>query len=273
VSAKVCLRAAACLGLCLLLGGVGLACPAKDLKIEITDTGMSVLTIACLNLDTVCRAISNPIDCSESLTCTWDEASKTCRPENRCGRADGSGVAGFKLLAIRVLLVGQNPLELRARSRCVPVLKVDDPACAPLAVKDRPADRVTCSARAMNQAIDNAIHGGLTYDGFEDQSDAFPVIALYRLSELPDACGEGLGKAGCARANLECPADDILACAGLAVPVNQDTFDLTCASCEGGPRFSIGSDTGPCPRAGTECFLNGCEAALRKIKSDKFDGG
>lgn len=267
------MRPAACLGLCLLLGGVGLACPAKDLKIEITETGMGVFTVACLNLDKVCSAIANPTDCSENLTCTWDDESKTCRPENRCGRADGSSAAGVKLLAIRVLLVGQNPLELRARSRCVPLLKAGDAACAPLSLKDRAAERAACAATAMNEAIDNAIRGGLTYDGFEDQSDAFPVMALYRLSKLPDACGEGLGKAACARADLECPVDDLVACAGLAVPVNRDTFDLTCASCEGGPRFSIGSDTGPCPRAGAECFLNGCEAALRKIKSDKSDGG
>jgi hypothetical protein len=249
------LRAAACLGLCLLLGGVGIACPAKDLKIEITDTGMGVFTVACLNLGKVCSSIMNPIDCSDNLTCTWDDKNKTCRPE------------------IRVLLVGQNPLELRARSRCVPLLQAPDPACAPLALKDRPADRAACGATSLNQAVDNAIRGGLTYDGFEDQSDAFPVIALYRLTELPESCGEGLGKVACARADLDCPVDDLLACAGLAVPVNRDTFDLTCASCEGGPRFSIGSDTGPCPRAGEECFLNGCEAALRKIKSGKSDGG
>jgi hypothetical protein len=258
-------RTAAFLGLCLLLGAAGLSCPAKDLSLEVTDTGMAVLAVACRNFDKACGLITDRLACRADLTCRWDPNARACRLVDNCDGAGGSSEAPSKLRAVQVLLVGQNPGKIRAMSRCVPLLPSLDPACAEsLEILDK--QRITCAAGAMNRAIGNAMRAGLTYDGFEDPSDAFPVLAVYNLSELPSACAEGLDKVGCAKADLACPVEDLLGCAGLAVPINSEKYDVTCASCQGGPRFSVGYDTGPCPPVDGQCFFNGCAKAIGEAK-------
>ncbi len=42
------------------------------------------------------------------------------------------------------------------------------------------AHSLACAAETMNEAVARAMPEGLTYEGFADRSDAFPVVALYQ---------------------------------------------------------------------------------------------
>lgn len=266
MSGKATRRLATLFGLGLLLGGSGLACPAKDLSIDVTLNGIALPGLSCQSDELGCLSIKERRLCNADLACRWDDASGACQVDEKCGRAGNPSWGTFKPKAIRVLLFGQNPLSRKAASPCVPLLPSREEACRDPAGKAR----LACATQAINAAIGQAIGGGLTYDGFTDQADAFPVIAVYQPRELADACLGGLETPSCRAVELRCLTDDLVACAGLAVPINRESYDITCASCQNGPRFSIGVDTGPCPRVDNQCFFNACAAVL---EGEKKGGG
>jgi hypothetical protein len=239
-------RLAAWVGLCLAFGAAGIACPTRELTVDVTDRGISVLGLACRSYAAGCALIKSRIACDADLTCQWDLAENGCRIAGQCARAGNPEFAVDAVKAIQVLLIGRNPVELKAKSRCVVVAGSPEPAC----LDPVGEARTKCAAKAMNLAIDKAIRGGLTYSGFGDKTEASPVIAIYQPASLPPAC----------------EVEELVSCAGLSVPVNEETYDITCASCQDGLRFSVGVDTGPCPVVDGDCFFAACAAALAETK-------
>jgi hypothetical protein len=100
----------------------------------------------------------------------------------------------------------------------------------------------------LNQQLDGAIPNGLGFDGLRAPEEAELLLAFYQPIN-PTA-----GDIPCADANL-------IACAGLAPPLGGGDFDITCASCQGGPRASPGRDNTPCPNPNPDrmCFLQACD--------------
>jgi hypothetical protein len=109
-----------------------------------------------------------------------------------------------------------------------------------------------CMASDLNQQLDGAMPGGLGYDGLKNPEEAQLVMAFYQ----PTTSSEGSG---------DCHRIDMVACAGLAAPLSGGAYDISCASCQGGQKTTLGSDTGPCPRNQSDersCFLQRCDELL-----------
>jgi hypothetical protein len=106
----------------------------------------------------------------------------------------------------------------------------------------------SCVADALNQQLDGAIPTGLGFDGLRDPNQVQLILAIYQPVDL-GAAGEA-----CAQSNL-------VACAGLAQPLGGGNFDISCASCQGGPNVPGGRDNTPCSST-RGCFLRACAALL-----------
>jgi hypothetical protein len=141
----------------------------------------------------------------------------------------------------RLFLVTPSNQNVRDTSKCMTL--------APCADAGRPAP---CLAESLNQQLDGAMPQGLGFDGLENPDEVQLVLAFY---QPPDAASV----ASCSRA-------DLVACAGLRPPLGGGNYDITCASCQGGPKNAPGPDNGPCPkpRGSTTCFLQECNDILAK---------
>ena len=218
-------------------GALGLACPAKDLDIAITQGGLGFLTLSCAPPQACAEKVAAV--CLKTRACAWDGA--VCR--GAC-RIPGTAPIAFEHLHdLQVLLFSSNPSKLQKKSACV--------AVAPCL-----ADDFQCRRRSIEDAVTASIDGGadLTFSGFKDPSDGFAALAIFErpasaTGDEPPSCG----------------SDRLVACAGLDVPLGESKLDIECSSCQNGAHTAIGENTRPCPAAPLnpkDCFLLTCYAAL-----------
>lgn len=252
------LRGLGALALLLALGTLGLACPAKELRIELSDTGVSIVGVACQNHDLSCAGIKLQVSCETSLSCQWDKKTGACALREPCVH-EGSpdyDLGAFK--AIRVALVRSDPFGLEVASTCRALVRSSAPACSKLGLTTE--ERRHCATLSVEEAVDRALATGLSFDDFHDPSVAFPVIALYQPKTVPAECVSSADAdlEACRKAKLPCADAEIVACGGLALPINQQAYDLTCVSCQNGLHFSLGRDNGPCPQVAGQCFFEAC---------------
>jgi hypothetical protein len=106
----------------------------------------------------------------------------------------------------------------------------------------------SCLADALNQELDGAIPGGLGFDGLRDPAEVQLILAIYQPVD-PTVT------------DRTCAPNDLVACAGLAEPLGGGSFDISCASCQGGSRTPPGRDNTPCSAPRT-CFLRTCSMLL-----------
>jgi hypothetical protein len=222
-------------------GALGLACPAKDLDIEISSPGVAFLTASCVQPQACTDKLAAA--CIKNNTCAWDGA--VCRGACRIPGTAPLSFAG--LHDLQVLLFSSNPAKLQKQSACV--------AVAPC-LGDGDGD-FQCLRRSIDDAVARSINAGpeLTFGGFKGSSDGFAALAIF---ERPaSATGDEAP---------HCGSDRLVACAGLDVPLNESKLDIQCASCQNGPRAAVSESTRPCPVAAPrnprDCFLRTCFAAL-----------
>jgi hypothetical protein len=138
----------------------------------------------------------------------------------------------------RLFLITPSDNKVRDSSKCMTLL--------PCADAGKPVD---CLAESLNQQLDGALPNGLSFDGLENPDDVQLVLAFYQSLDAASVA--------------PCSRTDLVACAGLAPPLGGGNYDITCASCEGGPKGAPGPDNGPCPRPKDGgCFLNACNDIL-----------
>lgn len=239
---------------CALLGAVEVACPSRDLVVQVTEAGAETLVVACESFHTACDSVSchvNRLLCDPG-TCTLREVcdaggNPMWRPEE---------AMGFKLL---LLGASNGGVSVENESACLPLnLRpcIYDPlfkdGCAGASVN---VDG--CIAAAISTQMDAALAGGMSFSGFTSTDDVALVAAFYDAPGQPQSCDATItvDPGACAVGNLT-------AVAGLAAPIGRNTYDITCASCAGGTLTSYGPDNAPCPVNNGVCFLNSVIAAL-----------
>jgi hypothetical protein len=139
----------------------------------------------------------------------------------------------------RLFLVTPSDQAVRDASKCMTLLPCSDGG--------RPAN---CLAESLNQQLDGAIPRGLGFDGLQNPDDVLLMLAFY------DSV-DPMSTASCART-------DLVACAGMRPPLGGGNYDISCASCQGGPKNAPGPDNGPCPKPRNSCFLDECDSILAK---------
>lgn len=233
-------RAASALTAILVVGALGLACPAKDLDIMLSAPNAGLVFLSC-NAPKACSALSQEI-CAASKLCAPDGA--VCR--GGC-RIPGNPPPSFDDdLDLQVLLFATNPPAVHKPSACAPVAHCD-------------AGDALCLRKALSAAIATSLAAGpeLTFDGFHDTADGIVALAIFKragLSDGPDQEG--------------CRPDHLIACAGLDVPLDKHDLDIVCSSCQSGALRANGDDTGPCPSKlmrPEPCFLRTCFSTLGGI--------
>jgi hypothetical protein len=175
--------------------------------------------------------------------------SNACKP---CGRTEDGGIEPAcactigtreppdldrRALQARLFLITPADQMVRDSSKCMTLLPCQDAGPA-----------TDCLAERLNQQLDGALPQGLGFDGLQNPDDVQLVLAFYQPLDLSSV-------SSCNRA-------DLVACAGLAPPLGGGTYDISCASCQGGPKSVAGADNEPCPRPKNSCFLDACNSVL-----------
>ena len=229
------------------IGAAGFGCPSRDLAVEVTDDGIGTVILACESLRGTCDGKAcerNKILCDQA----------TCKLRKRCEiegnpEWDPTRVMGLRLLLTEARAEGAS---LKRKSKCIPLnLRpcLLDPTGL-LGCPGGPEDGSTCVTAAVMRAVTDAIGGGLTFDGFDTTDDVLLTAAIFQKRS-----GEASCEAEVTVSESDCAVDTLVAAAGLAAPLGASIFDITCASCQGGPHASLGRDNGACPVADRECFL------------------
>jgi hypothetical protein len=174
---------------------------------------------------------------------------KACRA---CDRLDDAGVEPVCACALtdrpgpevesrsmqaRLFLITPSDQKVRDASKCMTLLP-----CADAGHRD------DCVAENLNQQLDGALPNGLGFDGLSNPDDVQLILAFYQAVD--------------AASITSCNRADLIACAGLAPPLGGGTYDITCASCQGGSKTAFGPDNGPCPMSKSGCFLKDCDTLL-----------
>ncbi|MEO7332169.1 MAG: hypothetical protein ABI193_26570 [Minicystis sp.] len=251
-------RVVSALALLVALGALGLACPSKELTIELSDAGLSIVGVACQNHDLSCAGIKLQASCDSSLSCQWDKKTGGCLLREPCVHQGSSDYDAAAFKAIRVALVRSDPFGLEVASTCRALVRATAPGCEKLNLSN--AERRHCNTLSVSEAVDRALADGLSFNDFHDPSVAFPVIALYQPKTVPAECVSitDADLDACRNDKLPCADAEIVACAGLSVPINEQAYDLSCASCQNGLHFSLGRDNGSCPQIAGHCFFEAC---------------
>jgi hypothetical protein len=163
---------------------------------------------------------------------------------------------GFKLL---LLTASPDGVSVQSESACLPLnLRpcIYDPL-GDIGCPHAGTDVDGCVAAAISTQVQVALAGGLTFPGFTSTDNVTLVAAFYQDPGGEQSCEPTItvDPGACVRANLT-------AVAGLAAPIGRSTFDITCASCQGGTLGSYGPDNAACPVTNGVCFLNEVLAAL-----------
>jgi len=148
----------------------------------------------------------------------------------------------IQLLLVEIPVSGEGGAQVRARSPCMQFRLGCDFGGSPEVLAD-------CLAVQIDGLIAEAIPEGLGFDDLEDPSDVAILLAFHRVLEPEQA------------AVRQCLPEDLFACAGLTERPNE-TYDITCASCNGSRRLqssAASSTVAPCWGA---CFIQSCHAVL-----------
>jgi hypothetical protein len=174
---------------------------------------------------------------------TLESACRPCGVDPSCACAvDNRSPPDLERRTIqaRLFLITPSNETIRDASKCMTL-----PPCSDA------GSPVNCLAESLNQQLDGALPQGLGFDGLENPDEVQLVLAFYQPLDTTSI-------AACNRA-------DLVACAGLAQPLGGGNYDITCASCQGGPKNAPGPNNGPCPRLrGFSCFLQECNAILTR---------
>lgn len=119
-------------------------------------------------------------------------------------------------------------------------------------------------AGGMNAAIELALAGGLTFDGFQERSDATLLMMTYQ-SPLPPA-PLGAEDPFAEQRLPPCSSAELIACAAFSQPSGSDVYDVSCAACFSGSP----NGQGVCSRdnnclfgvCDVSCVMEACEQVL-----------
>ncbi len=230
------------------LGAAGIACPARELEVQITADGANTMIFACEGFREACAALGS---CKHNpLLCELKDGA--CVLRNVCQVPDGPEWAPDETMGMQMLLLqaGANGLVMRKKSPCVPL---NVRPCLPADVTGCPnaaADQTKCATDALTLAVQSALGGGLTFAGFKSLDDVILAAAFFHQPGDEASCDPSV-----LVGPDDCSAENLVAAAGLAAPAGSPTYDITCASCQGGPHTSLGRDNEPCPVTKDACFL------------------
>jgi hypothetical protein len=250
---------------------LGQGCPSRDLEVELTADGANTLVTGCESFRVACT----PANCHRNrFLCD----QSTCTLRNVCSLTDGGHTnpdwQPDTPMGLRVLLLKVSPdsLTVLDASPCVPLnLRpcILDPTelfgctcitnpLGPVTCTD-PNGQATlsCARDTLAQTVDRAMNSGTDFAGFTDPDSVTLVAAFFQASGSIAPCDAGVlvNPTDCAVGNLS-------AVAGLGAPSGGSTYDISCASCQGGTHESYGPDNAPCPITTDECFLQRVGDAL-----------
>jgi hypothetical protein len=215
----------------LLFGALAAAgCPDRQATLSITQDGILVLGTACKP----CAPRAEEGGIEPACACILPN-----HPPPELER---------RPMQARLFLVTPSDEKVRDASKCMTLL--------PCADAGRPTEAASCLAASVNQQLDGALPQGLTFDDLQNPDEVQLIMAFYQAVDSANV-------ASCNRA-------DLVACAGLAPPLGGGNYDISCASCQGGPKSAPGPDNGPCPRPNPRpdagrlsgCFLENCDDIL-----------
>jgi hypothetical protein len=245
-------------------------CPSRDLEVQITAGGADTLVTACESFRNACT----PVNCHRNrFLCD----QTTCALRNGCSLGNNAPNPDWSPdlpMGMRILLLqaGADSLTILSASPCVPLnLRpcILDPTevfgcqcisnpLGPVTCDTDPTGDATlaCVRDTLAQTVERAMGSG-TISSFSNPDSVTLVAAFYQASGTIAPCNGGVlvNPTDCAPANLS-------AVAGLSAPAGGTTYDITCASCQGGPHESYGPDNAPCPITTNSCFLQRVSAAL-----------
>jgi hypothetical protein len=237
-----------------LLGAVGPACPSRDLEVQITNQGADTLVLACESFRDACA----PAACHKNhFLC--DQIS--CQLRDACELVGNPTWSPEQSMGMMLLLLQTSPavVTVANASPCVP-LNLRPCIFDPLGKVgcDAPVtDTTACITAQISTAVTSALGSGFTFSGFTNTEDVSLVAAFYHKPGNEASCDPSVlvNPNDCATANL-------MAVAGLGQTSGGTTYDITCASCQGGPHGSTGQNNEPCPVSTDACFLARVQAAL-----------
>jgi hypothetical protein len=241
------------------LGALGVTCSLRNLDIDITSNGLLTALAACDGIGHIC---DGKIEATcDRIFCDWVPVSLhppegICQIHEACTLAV-SGAHTYQSnapTALQLILLSTNPTQLQSASPCL-CFDEGDFIC-PVVGADAGSTVTDCWSAAINAKLASSVPDGLTFSGFSDPDQGVLAMAWFQPSS-----GASCADFADAGATL-CVEENLVACAGLGAPPGGQTYDITCASCQGGVHGAIGNDNGPCLTEPNECFLQTCAEAL-----------
>lgn len=198
-------------------------CPPRELRIEITEEGVSFITTHCSSNICVPSEVTDPVRCCEG------------------GRARAT-TASSSALAFQLALIERldGMRYLRATSACM----LGGFDCLALSG----GELVRCLTLEARDLVDESLRDGLTYDGM-DPARTDLIMAIYATTEGSSVVAE-------------CVTGHLFACAGFDHRSDPDVYGITCAACVDEKSLpAAGFDVESTPCFG-ECFMDRCEQLL-----------
>jgi hypothetical protein len=244
--AAACLTAAS-------LGAIGVACPSRNLEIDINSNGLVTVLAACDALGHICD-LKGEMNC-DKIFCDWHPI-RGCQIKNPCtvSAPDAHQYQSNTATALQLILLSTGPTQLQAAGPCLCFDEMDF-SCA--GVPDAGATAADCWSASINAKLAAGVPDGLTFSGFTSPDQGILAMAWFQPPQRGAMCAD-LPNAGTSL----CAEQNMVACAGLGAPPGTASYDITCASCQGGLHSAIGNDNGPCITAPNECFLQTCAEVL-----------
>jgi hypothetical protein len=206
-----------------LTGALIAACPAREIRVEVTPKGVERLILSCEGASVA----ACDVECCRSVP---------------PGTPDHPPPDPTKYTEARLFLLSLDG-DVKDASRCMDI--------SPCSTSDMPQDLdLECIAAKINQQLAGAMPDGLTFDDFEDPADARLFLAIYQPPPGAAPCDpeELVLCAGFAETIGEGVYD--IACASCQGGRNQAAQFNTACPTEGNG-------------AQTRCFLRTCDALLR----------
>jgi hypothetical protein len=243
------------------LGAVGAACPSRNLDIQVDSNGLVTVLAACDAISHICDGKVS--DTCDHIFCEWipDPRSPlmrgTCQIKSPCTLSlpEVHQYESNTATALQLILLSADPAQLQAGGPCM-CFDENDFVC-PDTGPDGGGSATDCWSASINARLAAGIPNGLTFGGFSSPDQGVLAMAWFQ----PPIRGATCADFADSGASL-CVEQNMVACAGLGAPPGDATYDITCASCQGGVHSAIGNDNGPCLTAPDVCFLQTCAAAL-----------
>lgn len=241
-------------------GIAGPACPSRELVVHVSgDAGVGTLVFACESFRDACATLAS---CHKNVLLCEQATCSLRQPCEIPGNPEWNPALPMGM-ALLIVSVDKGEAAIAARSPCVPVnLRpcIKDKTGI-IGCPDAPDDVAACAEDVVGRAVTSALGSGLSFDGFTSPDEALLVAGFFRKPGGLPACDDSA-----LVSPDDCSAENLVAAAGFAQPVGGGAFDITCASCQGSTRSSLGRDTGACPVAKGECFAKRVADALAATK-------